>query len=151
VPTAHRSLFRWAGVAIAIAATVAVTVTTRGRQLLKQTSGSATSGVTQSSAAALSTPSTRRLEPKGRWGPGCLSRSGRYLAVVAADGPSVFDMATGESRALPRPDADGYAEFAIASPDGQLIAYQWRQRGQGPYEIHVADRLGRSDRTIFRD
>ena len=150
VPTANRSLFRWASVGIAIAATIAVTVTTRGRQLLKQTSGSAPSGITQFSAA-LSTPSTRRLEPKGRWGPGSLSRSGRYFAVVAADGPAVFDMATGETRALPRPDADGYAEFAIASPDGQLIAYQWRPGGQGPYEIHVADRVRRSDRTIFRD
>jgi tRNA A-37 threonylcarbamoyl transferase component Bud32 len=136
--------------AIAAVAAIALATTSVGRQLLKPMNGTPSAGSARTPFAGL-VPTARRLELRGRWGPGGLSRNGRYFAMVAAGAPAVFDMTTGETRVLARPDGDGSAEFAIASPDGRSIAYQWWPGGQGPCELHVADRVSGADRTIFRD
>jgi len=148
------SVLGWSAVAASIVAVMALGTTTSGRQRLKRMAGGGPPAAgAAATMAAGSMPATRRLEmPKARLsGPGGLSRNGRYFAVSAIGGaPAVFDMTTGEMRELPRPSADGYAEFAIASPDGQSIAYQWWP-DRGPCELHVVDRMGRSDRVLVRD
>src|SRR5262249_12929110 len=87
---------------------------------------------------------------KGRWSRGALSRDGKYLATVVGGAPTVLDMTTGETRTLRAAPHGAAAEFALASPDGRSIAYQWWPGGDGPYELRVIDRSGQSDRLIFQ-
>jgi Tol biopolymer transport system component len=140
---------RRAAIGAAVGAVVALAATGGGRQLLRRAAGATSPGRIDTAGSA---PSTRRLDVKGRWGPASLSRNGRSFAVVTNRAPAVFDMVTGDLQKLPAPTAAGAAEFAIASPDGQLVAYQWWPGEGEPYELRIADRSGRrADRVVFRD
>jgi Tol biopolymer transport system component len=97
-------------------------------------------------------PTSRRLElPPAILFANGLSYDGRIYAFAAIDGsPAVLDMSSGQVETYSRPDPDGYAEFAIASPDAEWFAYNWWGLANR-VTIHLVNRRTRYDRVIFSD
>jgi len=82
---------------------------------------------------------------------GAPSPDGRYLAYVDETGNlAVRDLTTGETRRLTN-NAGGwqYVETLVFSPDGQQIAYGWRN-DPGECEIRVVDTDGAEPRVLYR-
>jgi Tol biopolymer transport system component len=131
------------------AALVAMTATTIGRRFLASgwwQSGSAAGGVVPpgSNAHRLTLPDA------GLWGAG-LSFDGRTFSYATSNGSvATFDLHTRKTDVLVAATDPEFAEFAITSPDGRFVAYQWCTVGQR-YEVRLVDRNTRSVRVLIND
>ena len=97
----------------------------------------------------------RRLLPARADATGAPSPDGHYLSYVnwMTYELSIRDLATGESRPLAArtPESLGVPWFSTFSPDGQRVAFAWRNSGSNTYDLRVVDVDGSDPHVVFSD
>ena len=136
--------------AVALVALVATMTTSAGRQWL----ASFARFPSQAAPAFLTsdTPTTRRLSlPEGYLFGSGLSYDGRFFAYSDSDANlAVFEMSTGKTEVIVRAHDGQFAQFAIMSPAGEYVAYQWwTGEDRRTYELRIVDRVTKADRVLM--